>query len=103
MSERFTNVGNVVSMEEYKDRKTTKQYLARAAYWELRREDAWKALERAEREREKSLRLAGMLPEERGVDEETEESRERLVREEDDFGFDPNQLRFDYGTTERNS
>ena len=92
---------NVISMEAYRNRQERGQLLARAAYWEVKREDAWKALEVAERNREAALREAGMLPEERGVDETdrfNEEASERLVREDDRFRPDPNQYEFDYGT-----
>lgn len=97
--EKVSYINNVVSMEEYREKQQRQQLLARAAYWEVQREDAWRAVEVAERNREQALREAGML-EERGVDEENinEESRERLVRESDRFGIDPHQLTFDFGT-----
>lgn len=102
MSER------IVNLNEYRIGKI-KENLARAAYWECKREDAWKALEVAEREREKALRLAGMLDsenrlgEENGIDEEKSESSdggaasERMVRETDYLYADAYQLELDFG------
>lgn len=59
---------NVVSIEEYQARKFRELALARAAYWAVRVEDAYKAVEVAERERESALRDAGMLTVEKGVE-----------------------------------
>lgn len=59
---------NVISIEEYQERQSVKLAMARAAYWAIKLEDAWRAVEVAERERENALRDAGMLPEERGLE-----------------------------------
>lgn len=59
---------NVVSMEGYRERRDRQNALARAAYWAVKIEDAYKAVEVAERGREDALREAGMLAPELGVE-----------------------------------
>lgn len=58
---------NVVSIEEFKERKNIKEAMARAAYWAVIIEDTYRALEYAERQREDAMRDAGMLSEEKGL------------------------------------
>lgn len=44
-------------------------WLDQAAYWEVREEDSAKSLEYAQRQRQRALRILGMLPEEKGLDD----------------------------------
>lgn len=55
---------NVISMEEYRDRRDRQNALARAAYWAIKVEDTARALEYAQQQCQSALREAGMYHEE---------------------------------------